>query len=151
MNWLLTEKVAPPSIVELFAPITRTALTLLSVFLTRTQAPALAAGRVTVNPPAEAFARTNFMLATCAPLVSVVTVKPVPPPPAEGVCQFAAVVLVAVRTWPVVGVPLTATPLTLATVGEGSVPVRSPPAVALIVAAVPSPRFVRAVVVLPRS
>jgi PAB1-binding protein PBP1 len=59
--------------------------------------------------------------------------------------QAAAVPLLAMIACPDVGVPVMVTPLTLATVGAGSVPVRSPPAVAEIVAAVPSPRLVRAV------
>jgi hypothetical protein len=68
------------------------------------------------------------------------------------VAQFAAVVLVDVSTSPLVlGAPETVTPFTFATVGEGSVPERSPPAVELIRAAELRPRLVRAVVADCRS
>jgi hypothetical protein len=49
------------------------------------------------------------------------------PAPAAGVDQAAAELEDAVMTWPELGVPVTATPFTLATVGLGRVPVRSPP------------------------
>lgn len=57
-----------------------------------------------------------------------VTRLPILEPPPEGVCQVAAVELVAVGTIPVDGVPLTAIPLIFATPGFGYVPERSPPA-----------------------
>ena len=43
------------------------------------------------------------------------------------------------------------TPLTFATVGLGKVPLKSPPAVAEIVAAVPSPKLVRTVLAVADS
>ena len=90
-------------------------------------------------------------------------------------CQFAAVVLVAVKICPVLGVPLKIMPLILATVGVGYVPLRSPDAAPvgarelvveasvasstptlpaatlLLVAALPNPKLVLAVEMLARS
>ena len=48
------------------------------------------------------------------------------PGAAGGVCQVAAAAPVAVGTMPTEGVPVTATPLTFATVGPGYEPLRSP-------------------------
>jgi hypothetical protein len=49
------------------------------------------------------------------------------PLPVVGVCQAAALLELAVRTCPALGVPLKLTPFTLATVGLVAAPPRSPP------------------------
>src|SRR4051812_35402063 len=114
-----------------------------------------AEGRFTVIAPAVVLHGISCPAAAVTGLsentFSVTGVTPSLSAPVACACHVAALELVAVGTYPDDGVPVTAMPLIFATVGDGNVPDRSPPAVEEIVAAVPRPRFVRAVPAFARS